>query len=277
MTTRDRYSRGGEGAAASAGGDVRDQAGEAVGQAQQAASQAADQAQQAAGQVAEQAQQQAKSVLSSQKDRAAEQLGTVAEAVQQTGEQLRQRPEGAFFAQYADQAAQRVDQLSSYLRETDVEEIIHETERFARREPALFLGAALALGFLGARFLKSSSQARREMDYSGGYPGAGGQGPSGYRGRGGRYGVGPYPGTADSEFSGYAPGYEGEAGLGTSQYSGGYRSGSAGASTGAAYSGSYGGTMGAGTSGYTPEHEGTTGEASDVGYTPRAGSRSSEE
>jgi hypothetical protein len=35
---------------------------------------------------------------------------------------------------------------------------VSEAEDFARRQPALFLGGAFALGLLGARFLKSSGQ-----------------------------------------------------------------------------------------------------------------------
>jgi hypothetical protein len=36
-------------------------------------------------------------------------------------------------------------------------EIMHETQRFARRNPALFLGGSFVLGLLGARFLKTSA------------------------------------------------------------------------------------------------------------------------
>jgi len=61
-------------------------------------------------------------------------------------------------ARYADQASDQVERFSGYLRETDVDEIIDEVRGVARRRPALFLGAAAALGFFATRFLKSSSQ-----------------------------------------------------------------------------------------------------------------------
>jgi hypothetical protein len=64
-------------------------------------------------------------------------------------------------AQYADKAADQVERFSGYLRETDVDEIMEEVRGFARRRPALFLGGAATLGFLGTRFLKSSSQEER--------------------------------------------------------------------------------------------------------------------
>jgi hypothetical protein len=64
---------------------------------------------------------------------------------------------GKFTAQYGNSLADKVEQLSSYLDRKEVGELIHDIEYFARRNPALFIGGAFALGLLGARFLKSSS------------------------------------------------------------------------------------------------------------------------
>ncbi len=125
-------------------------------QAQQQASQVTQQAQQQMNQVAQQAQQQAKSRMSDQKQRAAEQMGTLGYALRQTSEQLRGQDQ-AMFADYADTLAQKVEDFSHELQNKDVEEIVGDVERFARRQPALFLGGAFVLGLLGARFLKSSS------------------------------------------------------------------------------------------------------------------------
>jgi hypothetical protein len=61
-------------------------------------------------------------------------------------------------AQVAEQAAERVERVSGYLREKDIDQLVREAEDFARRQPALFLGGAFALGVLGARFLKSSGK-----------------------------------------------------------------------------------------------------------------------
>ncbi len=124
--------------------------------AQQKGGQAADQAQQKTQEIVEQARQQARSSLSEQKDRAAEGLDSVAQAVRQTGAQLRNQQQ-AGFAEYADRTADQIEHFSGYLRENDLEDMVHEVESFARRQPLLFLGGALAAGFLGARFLKSSS------------------------------------------------------------------------------------------------------------------------
>jgi hypothetical protein len=96
--------------------------------------------------------------LSTQKDRATESLGTIARAVRDTTEPLRNNQQDAI-AQYVERAAEQIDRFSNQLRERDVRELIGDAQRFARRQPALFIGAAFAAGMLAARFLKSSSDA----------------------------------------------------------------------------------------------------------------------
>lgn len=53
-------------------------------------------------------------------------------------------------------AADRVESASRYLEQRDVDAITADVRRFAREHTPLFVGGALALGFAGARFLKSS-------------------------------------------------------------------------------------------------------------------------
>jgi hypothetical protein len=93
-----------------------------------------------------------------QKGKAADSLGTVAQALRQSSEQLRKQNEGAAVPEYVASAASQVERLSGYLRSTNSGEIVASVEQFARRQPALFIGGAFMLGILGARFLKSSSQ-----------------------------------------------------------------------------------------------------------------------
>jgi len=133
------------------------------GKVQQAASAVKDQAQEKVGQVAEQAKQQATSRVESQKERAVDSLGSVAQAIRQTGQELRQQDQVAI-GQYADKAAEQVERLASYLRRHDVGELIEETERFARRRPGLFLGGGFALGLVAARFLKSSGERQQAKE-----------------------------------------------------------------------------------------------------------------
>ncbi len=125
--------------------------------AQQKTGEIIDQAQEKVGEVAGKVKEQATSQISSQKDKAAESLGSVADAIRQTGEQLRKNDQAAPVAQYTDQLANGVEMVSSYLRSKSLTDIVGEVERFARREPALFLGGALTIGLLAGRFLRSSS------------------------------------------------------------------------------------------------------------------------
>jgi hypothetical protein len=110
-----------------------------------------------AGEVVDQVKQQAGTQLDTQKGRVSETLGSIALAIRQTGTQLHEQDKGDV-AQYADKAAEQIERFSTYLRDADMRQITGEVERFARRQPALFLGGALVLGLFGARFLKSSSQ-----------------------------------------------------------------------------------------------------------------------
>ncbi len=111
---------------------------------------------QQASQVAKQGREQAKSQIATQKERAARQLEGVAQVLQQSGQQFREQDQDSV-GQYADRAAEQVEWFSSFLRERDADQLIGEAENLARRQPAVFLGGALALGVLGARFLKASS------------------------------------------------------------------------------------------------------------------------
>jgi len=118
--------------------------------------------------------------LTDQKEKATESLGSVAQAVRQTTQQLRDQQQGVM-AEYVEKAADQLDRFSNNLRNKDVKDLIGDAERFARRQPALFVGAAFAVGVIGARFLKSSSNqgdssGRQFRDETGPYSYAGGGG-----------------------------------------------------------------------------------------------------
>jgi hypothetical protein len=123
-------------------------------------------------------QQQASSALSSQKDRAADGIKSVIDAVRQTGESLREK--NGTIAGYADSAASQLERLSTQLRDRDVSELMDEVSAFARRQPALFIGGGVALGLVAARFLKSSAPGR--MNTSSGMSNAGTRGASNWSG-----------------------------------------------------------------------------------------------
>lgn len=99
--------------------------------------------------------------LSTQKDRATDGLGGLARAIRQSTQSLRDNQQETV-AQYVEQAADRIDGLSTTLRDRDLTQLVADAEQFARRQPAVFIGASFVLGVLTARFLKSSGGAGRD-------------------------------------------------------------------------------------------------------------------
>lgn len=102
--------------------------------------------------------------LSQQKDRATDGLGSVAQAVRQSTQQLRQQQHDTI-AQYVEQAADQLEKLSTRLKEKNVNELMDDAQRFARQRPGLFIGSAFAIGLIGSRFFKSSAERGDRFGY----------------------------------------------------------------------------------------------------------------
>lgn len=117
----------------------------------------AEQAKHAAARAAGQAKEQVSSELESRKGKAVETIETVAESIRGTGEKLKGGP----LADVAERAADRIEQMAEQFKGKTAGDMVRVVERFARREPALFLAAALAVGLIGGRFLKSSGPPAR--------------------------------------------------------------------------------------------------------------------
>lgn len=111
----------------------------------------------------DQARNQVTSQLESQKERVTSTLSGVADALRQTSEQLRQQNQEPV-GQMAERAADAVSQISGYLNQRDIRQIVNSVEIYAREQPAVFIGGAFALGLLMARFLKSSSDGAGSAD-----------------------------------------------------------------------------------------------------------------
>jgi len=102
------------------------------------------------------------------KSRAAETLHGVANSLHQS---CQTNQDGA--TRYIQQAGDRIQRAADYLERTDAREMVRHTEEFARRQPLLFLGGALALGLTAARFFRSSQREnqQRDMGYEGSWQG----------------------------------------------------------------------------------------------------------
>jgi hypothetical protein len=92
--------------------------------------------------------------LDAQRERAATGLGSMVDALRESGRQL--QGQNATMASYVDGAASQLERFSGGIRERDVKQMVRDVETFARERPAIFLGSAFALGLAMARFLKSS-------------------------------------------------------------------------------------------------------------------------
>ena len=215
---------------------------------------------------------QATAQLSSQKDKATEGLGSVAQAVRQTTQHLRDNQHETV-AHYAEQAAEQIERFSQGLKNKDVGELMNDAQRLARRQPALFVGGAFALGLLGARFLKSSSPDDRDAYGSYGATGYGGSyGGSNYGGSG--YGSGNY-GNTGSGNTGYGTTGTGNTGYGNTGY------GSTGSASGSGLSGAGLGTgtgtdlgTGATSSGRTESMRGSSSTTTGTESTSTSGTTS---
>jgi ElaB/YqjD/DUF883 family membrane-anchored ribosome-binding protein len=57
-----------------------------------------------------------------------------------------------------EQAGDGLRRIADSVRSKNLDEMLRDAESFARRQPAVFIGAAAVAGFLAVRFLKSSSE-----------------------------------------------------------------------------------------------------------------------
>lgn len=60
---------------------------------------------------------------------------------------------------HLDRLATQLEQLASGAGDLDAAELVAKVQSFARRKPVAFLGATVGVGFIAARFIKSSAQA----------------------------------------------------------------------------------------------------------------------
>ena len=129
--------------------------------AQQVAGQAAEQAQQAAGQ----AKDQVRSQVDQRSTQAGEQVSSQAQDVRTIAQQLREQGKDKP-AELAEKAADRAEQVGSYLKQSDADRILHDVEDFARQRPWAVIAGGVALGFAASRFLKASGSDRYQQRYS---------------------------------------------------------------------------------------------------------------
>ncbi len=123
-----------------------------------------EQAQEKVGQGVEQAKRTAGGFIRSQVDERSTQLGEqlqgAVQALRQAGETMEH--EGTAGTQLVDRAARQVERTANYLSESDGNRLLGDLERIGRLNPWGLISGGIAVGFVGARFLKASSSKRFE-------------------------------------------------------------------------------------------------------------------
>lgn len=104
--------------------------------------------------------QQVSATLGEQQQAAAAGIGQFAQALRKAAHEGGGE-RNATVENLAESAAQGLDRVSQTLRSKDLDTMVREVESFARSQPMVFLGTAVAVGFLAFRFLKSSSPENR--------------------------------------------------------------------------------------------------------------------
>ena len=99
----------------------------------------------------------AKEMADQQKVAGAERVEHVAQALRSSAEELGSSEQQ--LAEWVGSAAGQLEGFAETLREKDLSALISEVEDFGRRQPAVFMGAAVALGFAIARVAKAGSAA----------------------------------------------------------------------------------------------------------------------
>ena len=109
--------------------------------------------QQAKGKIQEQ--------VSSASTTASEQMKVTAEGLRSLSKDLREKDQSTP-AGWIEQAADKAEQLGSYLEEADAKRLMRDLEDFGRRNPGALALGGLAAGFAIARFVKASSPSESE-------------------------------------------------------------------------------------------------------------------
>ena len=110
----------------------------------------------AAKDVASQATDKFKDTVSAQKASGAEYVGSLADTMRRAAREF--DTDLPMAGTYIRKAASQVEGVSDQIRNGTLNDLVRNTQSFARRQPTAFLGLAVLAGFGAVRFLKSSSE-----------------------------------------------------------------------------------------------------------------------
>jgi|GEM_PF-6286367 light-regulated signal transduction histidine kinase (bacteriophytochrome) len=114
-------------------------------------------AQKAASNVAKEVKHIARAQAEKQIDHLADQLTALSKALRSASSSVSSGKETSGI--YGERIIDGVSQIAKSLKQHELEQIVQDTESYARARPAAYLIAAVAVGFITARFLKNMSPA----------------------------------------------------------------------------------------------------------------------
>ena len=110
----------------------------------------------------------AKSRADRGREEIAEEVGTVVHHLRESASELRARD--AWLASVIGRGADELGGLARSLKSRDLDDIIGSLDQFARRQPGLFMGAAVGIGFALTRLAKSTAGTRHAEQPESGPP-----------------------------------------------------------------------------------------------------------
>jgi hypothetical protein len=135
--------------------ELKGKAGEVTDTVRQAAMDRAAEVKAAATDMASEAREKVEAAAMHQKSLGADYVGAIAGAMKRAaGEFETELPQAA---RYIRQASEQVSGFSDTIRQRDMRDLAAEVQDFARKQPTLFFGGAVILGFAALRFFKSAS------------------------------------------------------------------------------------------------------------------------
>jgi hypothetical protein len=115
-----------------------------------------------AKEVASEAKQQSGQYVAQNRNRAADRIGRIGESLRHTAEEFDQ-DEDPNIAHYVRVMADKLENVATYVRDQDLEDLRRDAESFARQHPVLFFGGLCTLGFAAGRFVKASGRQEGPM------------------------------------------------------------------------------------------------------------------
>lgn len=135
-------------------------------QARQTTQDVGGQAQEKAQEVKGKAGERIREQLDTRSTQAGEQVGSAAQALRRTSQQLREEGQDTP-ARLAERGADQAERLGNYLQRSSADDMVAGLEDFGRRRPWLVAAGAAVVGFAASRILRASSERRYQGSIDG--------------------------------------------------------------------------------------------------------------